>query len=276
MISDLEHFRSLLPVPEIYPNSYEELHLMLLEISFSLEHYMHIKDFTACSELTTKQSKLETYKALYPSLTDTRLALQDLRKELDDAMKAKNFRKCSELNDSIAAAESKLNTLDENEFYAYFSLEQLHASRTELEVNLEAASSEKAFEKCAKFQKSLDIVTQVLSARMIADDAVESKLAELEATAHQLKLDKDFKGLALISLPYEDAKWILSNRVVPVSAVVEESPVAEEVPAAAKYSEYSYEELSDLVTMHELNLKQSLEAKHYSRYRLSIEEFKDY
>ena len=262
LIKDLEEFRSKLPVPEQVPTSHAELRLMLLEVSLALNHFMEVKDFSACAELNTKQTRLETYKLVFPSPIDLQAEVDALHRDLDEAMKAKNFKRCSDLNEQISKLQSLRRDLNEDDFMQFYPLERLVTLKVEIEAKISAAMTAKRFEDCDRLQKTLEVIEGTIASRKPDDADVDILLNEIETSWVALNSDKRFGEMAALAQRREDLLWLAAQKQTAIppslSGTTENSP-------ESKYANYTYEELSEAIDMHSKLLEDFVKNKQYSR-----------
>lgn len=266
MIKDLEEFRSRLPVPEQIPTSHAELRLMLLEVSLALDHYMEVKDFAACAELNTKQTRLENYKFIFPSPIDLSKEIDELHRDLDEAMKLKNFKRCAELNEHISKMESMRQDLNEDDFMQFYPLETLISKKSEVESRISAAMTSKRFDDCDRLQKTLDVIETTLNSRKPVDIDVDTLLSEIEISWMALNSEKRFSEMASLAQRRDDLLWLASQRKTETS---DSTITATTISPESKYASYTYEELSEAIDMHSKLLEDFVSNKQFSRYKLT-------
>ena len=262
LIKDLEEFRSRLPVPEQVPTSHAELRLMLLEVSLALNHYMEIKDFSACAELNTKQTRLESYKYTFPSPMDLQKEIDDMHRDLDEAMKAKNFKRCAELNEQISKMVLMRQELNEDDFVQFYALETLFSRKSEIEAKIADAMTAKRFDECDRLQKTLDAIQSNISSRKPLDVDVDILLGQVEASWMELNSEKKFADMAVLAQRREDLLWLAAQKQPEASA---SRTTTSAMPQDNKYSSYTYEELSEAIDMNSKLLEDFVRNKQFSR-----------
>lgn len=235
---------------------------MLLEVSLALNHYMEVKDFAACAELNTKQTRLENYKLIFPSPMDLQKEIDGLHRDLDEAMKAKNFKRCAELNEQISKMESMRQDLNEDDFMQFYPLEALVSRKSEVEAKISAAMTAKRFDDCDKLQKTLDVIEAVMNSRKPVDADVDMLLSQVESSWMELNSEKRFSEMAALAQRREDLLWLASQK--PAEASVS-TPAAAAASHESKYASYTYEELSEAIEMHSKLLEDFVSNKQFSR-----------
>jgi signal-transduction protein with cAMP-binding, CBS, and nucleotidyltransferase domain len=265
-IKDIVGIRRKIPLGMSEPASRLDLEQFLLQIEYQLEGEPGCGDQELLGKLRQRKGQLQSLRPKFPTVEEVSDKLATSKKELEDSMKNKQFKKCSELQTRVQEQEKLLADLTSAMVYGGAPpMQSLIDKQTALEGMIANALQDKKFDLCGSLQSDLDKVVDQLKEISLSTDEIETLSLELQAEFDKESVKHNYRAMG--SLKYRMMKIprpvVADAPEVPHMEAVEvkEEPQVVENPLLKK----SYKEITDMITVVKTELEGALAQKAYSR-----------
>jgi myosin heavy subunit len=222
-LKDIHAARAKLPLPEVIPTSRKELDIMILEAKYNLDHATTVHDMELCSKLEIRLTQLEGHKIQYCTVEERRSLLSDAVATLDDAMVKKDFKRCSQLQQDVATAESTLGDAIKAGAHAVReTLESIKKRKSAVEIVIATALASRDFDQCSELQPELDSLVNEIAHRDCHGslETASDRLKKVQTDIDAAKTRKNFRKMAELNQDYLEFKGVVEEGQVAAAAQV--------------------------------------------------------
>lgn len=276
-LGDIRHVRSkFLATATIMPLSRKEVELLVLELTCAIEYATSHHEPPVVAAMQERLTHLLSLRKSYPTVEEVQGYLVASKEQLQVSMDKREFRKCTELRDTIAALENQLEIALFTGSYASPPLLAMKSKRVTLETELATALDAKNFELCDKLQGQLepllaevvrfdipcDEIKQIISQNNEASRLASSKLDFREVARLQYKTDELERLLLQIEPPVlitDDVNSKDNNHIDQLSSANDVDQTQE------RFQSLSYDELTQLLKTLKTELERSVATKSFKR-----------